>query len=390
MIGKSGVLKAGILIVVLLLGTSSVQGILIGSFPGLEKLIEMSDAIVVLRIGAEVNSSVPQDPAFSTRECHVFYTLKGDIPENKTIPFRLMDTMGASPSPFSIYSSHLMFLEKSESSGGSAQYQTINYRGANVRLPPKGHEKRPEGDTIADQIRFVLRRAAEYEEQKYGEKRDLLDRMIEGSSERPGQPAESPEQGGTVAQTGSEDHVYRTNDPGVELPVPVKQTMPRYTREAIQAKLEGTVVLRCIIRKTGRVTDCEIQQEVGYGLARSARREIEKNWRFRPGTLNGKPVDVWATIESRFNLGLGDWLKKLTLDEAEHRIVGSIVITGPKKAADVALGLIRTQEATFFDPQKFLADCERLKHSDRIALVGTNLVRNRTGGVTVEFKVQPK
>lgn len=195
---------------------------------------------------------------------------------------------------------------------------------------------------------------------------------------------------GNRVQTASEEHVYRTNDPDVELPVPVKQTVPKYTREAIKAKLEGTVVLRCIIRKSGRVTDCAIQEPLGYGLEKSARKEIEKNWRFRPGTLKGEPVDVWATMEIQFNLGLEDWLKKLTLKEAEHRIIGNIVISGPKAAADIAQGLIKTEESTFFDSKKFSADCERLKHSDRIALVGTNLVRNRTGGVTVEFKVRPK
>ncbi len=99
---------------------------------------------------------------------------------------------------------------------------------------------------------------------------------------------------------------------------------------------------------------------------------------------------MWAAMEIQFTLGLQDWLKKLTLKEAEHRIVASIVITGPKAASDVAQGLIKTEEATFFDSEKFLADCRRLKHSGKIALVGTDLVRNRIGGVTVEFKVRPK
>ena len=390
MIGRIGILKSGILMGTLMLGMATAQGTIIGPFPGLEKLIEMSDAIVILRIGAEVHSPGSLDLAYTTHECYIFYTLKGAIPENQTIPLWLVDTTDASPSPLSVYSSHLMFLVKEEIPAGVAQYRTINYRGASVRLPPTGHEKRPEGDTIADQVRSVVRSAAEYEGQQCKQKQDLLSRMIQGTAESAGESAGALEQNGALSQTGAEDRIYFTGDHGISPPVPIKQTMPRYTREAIKAKLEGTAILRCIIRKTGRVTDCEIQQGLGYGLAAAAVKEIEKNWRFRPGTLNGKPVDVWATMETQFHLGLVDWMKILSPQEAEHRIVGSIVISGPQEAVDVAQGLIRIQKGSFFETQTFLADCERLKHSGRISLVGTNLVRNQTGGVTVEFRVHPK
>ena len=95
---------------------------------------------------------------------------------------------------------------------------------------------------------------------------------------------------------------YMLAEPGVAAPVLIAQTVPRYTDEAIQAGHEGVGILSCVIRRNGRVTDCEIQRPVGYGLDESAIREIEENWRFRPGTLDGEPVDVRATVEVNFSL----------------------------------------------------------------------------------------
>ena len=60
--------------------------------------------------------------------------------------------------------------------------------------------------------------------------------------------------------------------------------------------------MQAIIRKNGRVTDFKVLRELGYGLEERAIEEIATNWKFRPGTLNGRAVDVLATIEVQFNL----------------------------------------------------------------------------------------
>jgi TonB family protein len=78
--------------------------------------------------------------------------------------------------------------------------------------------------------------------------------------------------------------------------------MPPYTQEARDAKAEGIVVLEVIVRKDGRVDSLKVLRELGYGLDESATRTIREEWRFRPGTLNGKPVDVIANIEVSFRI----------------------------------------------------------------------------------------
>jgi len=100
---------------------------------------------------------------------------------------------------------------------------------------------------------------------------------------------------------GAGDGVYKLGS-GVTNPVPIKQTTPSYTDEAIKAKAQGVVLLQAIIRKDGRVTDFKVIRGLGYGLEEKAIEEIATNWRFRPGTLQGRPVDVLATIEVQFNL----------------------------------------------------------------------------------------
>ena len=106
---------------------------------------------------------------------------------------------------------------------------------------------------------------------------------------------------GTGAAAGDGSGVY-TLGSGVTNPVPITQTIPSYTDEAIKAKVQGVVLLQAIIRKNGRVTDFKVLRGLGYGLEEKAIEEIATSWKFRPGTLNGRAVDVLATIEVQFNL----------------------------------------------------------------------------------------
>lgn len=97
------------------------------------------------------------------------------------------------------------------------------------------------------------------------------------------------------------DGIYEYGS-GIINPELVVKTTPSYTDEAIKAKAQGIVVLQAVIRKDGRVDSFKVLRSLGYGLEEKAIQEIHNRWRFRPGTLNGKPVDVLATIEVQFNL----------------------------------------------------------------------------------------
>jgi TonB family protein len=104
--------------------------------------------------------------------------------------------------------------------------------------------------------------------------------------------------GGVNGATG----LYAPTIPGVKEPVPVATPMPPYTDEARRARIEGILILQAIIRKNGTVTNAKVIKGLGHGLDESAVNTILTLWRFRPGTLNGEPVDVIANQEIRFRM----------------------------------------------------------------------------------------
>jgi protein TonB len=75
---------------------------------------------------------------------------------------------------------------------------------------------------------------------------------------------------------------------------------PVYNREAREAKVEGTVIARCVITTTGAVQNCVIVKGLPFldevVLAALAQR------RYTPVVFNGQPINVQYTIPFRFKL----------------------------------------------------------------------------------------
>jgi TonB family protein len=90
--------------------------------------------------------------------------------------------------------------------------------------------------------------------------------------------------------------------PEMTLPEALVQPPPSYTKEAREARIGGVVKLQAVIRKDGTVEVLKILAGLGYGLDESAIDTISSRWRFKPGTYNGKPVDMVANIEVTFSM----------------------------------------------------------------------------------------
>jgi len=90
---------------------------------------------------------------------------------------------------------------------------------------------------------------------------------------------------------------------GVTLPVVLKEVKPQYTAEAMRAKVQGTVLLECVVLPDGSVGPVEVVKSLdsSFGLDQEAMKAA-KQWRFRPGTRFGEPVAVLVTIELTFTL----------------------------------------------------------------------------------------
>jgi periplasmic protein TonB len=90
---------------------------------------------------------------------------------------------------------------------------------------------------------------------------------------------------------------------GVNLPQPLKEVKPQYTADAMRAKVQGTVLLECVVLPDGSVGAVEVVRSLdsAFGLDQEAIKAA-KQWRFRPGTRFGEPVAVLVTIELTFTL----------------------------------------------------------------------------------------
>lgn len=90
---------------------------------------------------------------------------------------------------------------------------------------------------------------------------------------------------------------------GVQLPQPIQEVKPQYTADAMRAKVQGTVLLECVVLPDGTVGPVEVVRSLDstFGLDQEAIKAAKK-WRFKPGTRFGEPVAVLVTIELTFTL----------------------------------------------------------------------------------------
>jgi TonB family protein len=89
---------------------------------------------------------------------------------------------------------------------------------------------------------------------------------------------------------------------GIVLPPrPTYTPEPDYSVLARHAKYHGTVVLKIVIDKAGKISRIRLERALGMGLDENAMEGV-KGWRFDPATRNGQPVAVEMTIEIGFHL----------------------------------------------------------------------------------------
>jgi protein TonB len=101
---------------------------------------------------------------------------------------------------------------------------------------------------------------------------------------------------------GTGGGVYRPGN-GVTLPRVLHEERPQYTSDAMRAKVQGTVLLECVVKPDGSVGDVQVIRSLDptFGLDQQAVIAARK-WRFAPGTRLGEPVPVLITIELTFTL----------------------------------------------------------------------------------------
>ncbi|HSK44546.1 MAG TPA: energy transducer TonB, partial [Candidatus Binatia bacterium] len=90
---------------------------------------------------------------------------------------------------------------------------------------------------------------------------------------------------------------------GADLSAPeaITKVDPAYPQDLMHDRVEGTVILYAVIRADGSVGDVRVLEGFDDRLNENARRALEQ-WRFRPGTKDGLPVDIEAVVRVPFKV----------------------------------------------------------------------------------------
>ena len=90
---------------------------------------------------------------------------------------------------------------------------------------------------------------------------------------------------------------------GATDPVLLSKVDPKYTPDAMRAKIQGIVELEAVIGPGGVITDIRVHKSLdrAFGLDEEAMR-VARLWRFRPAMFQGKPVPMVVIIQMEFRL----------------------------------------------------------------------------------------
>jgi TonB family protein len=90
---------------------------------------------------------------------------------------------------------------------------------------------------------------------------------------------------------------------GADLSAPeaIAKVDPAYPQDLMHDRVEGTVVLYAVIRADGSVGEVKVLEGFDDRLNENARKALEQ-WRFRPGTKDGLPVDIEAVVRVPFKV----------------------------------------------------------------------------------------
>lgn len=96
--------------------------------------------------------------------------------------------------------------------------------------------------------------------------------------------------------------LQRTADIGASLQA-IAAPPPPYPREALIARLEGTVVLDVHVDAEGRPVDVVVVTSSGHrALDRAAQRQVMQTWRFRPALRDARAVPALGRVPVSFVL----------------------------------------------------------------------------------------
>jgi len=100
---------------------------------------------------------------------------------------------------------------------------------------------------------------------------------------------------------GSPSEAVYEVGPTVKSPKLVHYVEPAFSANSKEAFVEGTVKISTVVTPDGKASDSRVVSGLNAEEDRTA-LEALKQWRFQPGTKDGKPVKIRVTVEVDFHL----------------------------------------------------------------------------------------
>ncbi len=119
---------------------------------------------------------------------------------------------------------------------------------------------------------------------------------------------QAPEASTATEQGNSNKEVFVTVEKAAEYPggfnamVEYLAKNIRYPQEAMKENIQGRVIVRFIVTKTGEVKDAEVLNGIDKSLNDEAIRVVSGMPKWIPGKVNGKAVDSYFTLPVAFKL----------------------------------------------------------------------------------------
>ncbi len=77
---------------------------------------------------------------------------------------------------------------------------------------------------------------------------------------------------------------------------------PQYPQQARKRGFQGTVILKVLVGKDGRVADLRVQESSGHDILDQIALEAVRGWAFMPGRRGDEPVEMWVRVPILFEL----------------------------------------------------------------------------------------
>lgn len=102
----------------------------------------------------------------------------------------------------------------------------------------------------------------------------------------------------TIAPVDDEPIHFRA---GITRPEILERVDPRYPELDRRARSQGVVVVEAVIDEQGRVRNVTILRGLSRGLDQATIDAVSR-WRFKPATLDGRPVKIYYSLTVNFKV----------------------------------------------------------------------------------------